>query len=141
MRVKQMKKVVALLLLLSVLCAGAATWKIIPVTSGITTQTEQTRQVHRAIQRLLYPTLAAEIKQQYGPYARIDVYDTEILSMEKASGGDLLLTVRLMPFTGAHNSIAIVDVTLLCTIDSVEILRFEPVKEFGGSSPPEETVL
>lgn len=136
-----MKKVVALLLLLSVLCAGAAPWQTTPAASGVTTQSEQTRQLHRAMQKLLYPTLAAEIKQQYGPYARIDIYDTEILSMEKSSGGDLVLIVRLMPFTGAHNSIAIVDVTLLCTTDRVEILRFEPVKEFGGSSFREEAVL
>lgn len=136
-----MKKVVALLLLLSFFCAGAGAWQTPGTATGVTAESGQTQQLRKAVQRMLYPVLAAEVKQQYGPYARIDIYDTEILKMGKSSGGDLLLTVRLMPFTGAHNSVAIVDVTLICTADSVEIIRFEPVKEFGLASPKEETAL
>ncbi len=85
------------------------------------------------LQKLIYPALAEEVKKQYGPYARIERYETQIRGMEKTALGDLVLSVQIMPFTGPHNSIALVDVKLICTADGVEVLSFEPVRTFAGS--------
>lgn len=84
-----------------------------------------------AIRRLIFPLLRNEVTEKYGVQARIDYYDTEILSFEQAGSGDYLLKVRIRPFTGPHNTISIVDVSIHCTYKDVKINKFDIIKIYN----------
>jgi hypothetical protein len=84
-----------------------------------------------AIQRLIFPMLRNEVKEKYGFQARIDYYDTEILGFEQTGTGEYLIKVRIRPFTGPHNTISVVDVSIHCTYKDVKINKFDIIKIYN----------
>jgi hypothetical protein len=129
-----MKKLLIIgLLLLTLFPGGAHAQGVCAGSPFMRAEPDGTAQSVREIQKMVYPALAGEVKARYGLYARIERTEIQVRSVEKTSRGDLMLTVQIMPFTGPHNSIALVDVSILCTSDGVEIVSFEPVRVFAGA--------
>lgn len=84
-----------------------------------------------AIQRLIFPMLQHEVQLKYGDLAHLDIWDTEILSFDQMAGGEYILKVRIKPFTGPHNTIAVVDVSIHCSPKEVRINKFDIIKIYN----------
>jgi len=91
------------------------------------------------IQRLVYPYLSEVTKTYYGKCARIDRFDIILLDTGKTNDGDFILNMQIMPFIGPHNSISKVNVSLLCTVDEIRVINYEPIETYDYKFTPSAT--
>ena len=81
---------------------------------------------------LIEPYITNEVEKNYGRLLQYDLFNIEFLKIERPSyrSFTFLIKMQIKPFVGAHNTIAIDNITIRVSPIETKVEKFEHIKSF-----------
>jgi len=79
---------------------------------------------------LIYPYIKEAIEEYYGKPYCCDPWDIKILNIERQSTACFIVKIQIIPYTGAHNTVGIDNITIRISSEEAKVEGFEHIKSY-----------
>ncbi|BBF45290.1 hypothetical protein lbkm_4052 [Lachnospiraceae bacterium KM106-2] len=116
-----MKKHIAILLAAIIIFSSNCSC----LTVSANTKTDQTELYEESIIRLIFPIMLDVVSQVHGKETMLDYASMNVTNIKTDENNNLILKIKLLPFTGAHNTLSTDYVTVRISTFEVQIINYE----------------